>query len=266
MTSRTVKIAAAMVGVAVLAASAVAADRGRDGSTGDAKSSGSHRATSAKSIILGKTKNYPDPACANARTCQVVARVTGIQMAADGVRRPFQVPEDGQLVSFWLRLPNLTESQIKSFNKLFGGEPAARVAVLRHGVRARYRLVRQSDTFPLKDELGSKGRVTFRLSQPLEVKKGDFIGVSAVTWLPSFAVGLRAAGNFWLASRPQSRCETPSSRDMKRFERYYKRNDAQLQTSTAKTYECTYQTARLIYWARIVPGEPQPPAADTPAA
>ncbi|MEX0993243.1 MAG: hypothetical protein WDZ37_04525 [Solirubrobacterales bacterium] len=255
MTSKTVKIAAAMVGAAVLAASAVAADRGND-----------HRAAGAKSIILGKTKNYPDPACANSRTCQVVARVTGVQMAADGVRRPFQVPEDGQLVSFWLQLPKLTESQVKSFNKLFGGEPEARVAVLRHGVRTRYRLVRQSESFPLKDELGSKGRVTFRLSQPLEVKKGDFIGVSAVTWLPSFAVGLRAAGNFWLASRPKSRCETPSSRNMKRFERYYKRNDAQLQTSTAKPYECTYQTARLIYWARIVPGEPEPPGSDTPAA
>ena len=46
--------------------------------------------------------------------------------------------------------------------------------------------------------------------------------------MPSFAVGLSASGNSWLASRPKSRCTTPSSRNVKRFERYYKHNDAQL--------------------------------------
>ena len=257
MTSRTVKIAAAMAGAAVLAATAVAADRSDDRRPG---------AGAAKSIVLGKTKNYPDAACANARTCQVIARVTGVQMAADGMRRPFEVPEDGQLVSWWLRLPKLTDSQIKSFNKLFGGDPSARVVVLRHGIRSRYRLVKQSDTVELRDKLGSKGRVTLRLAQPLEVKKGDVIGVSAVTWMPSFAVGLSAAGNNWLASRPHARCQTPSSRDIKRFKRYYKHSDAQLETSTAKPYECTYQTARLIYWARIVPTATQQPGSTTPTS
>ena len=34
---------------------------------------------------------------------------------------------------------------------------------------------------------------------------------------------------------------------------YYKRNLAHLTPSTARPYQCTYQTARLLYWARLVP-------------
>ena len=85
---------------------------------------------------------------------------------------------------------------------------------------------------------------------------GDYIGLTAVTWIPAFAVNLDAAGNSWLASRPKRRCETPSSTRPKRFAEYYRRNDAHLESSTAKLYECTYQTARLLYWARIVPEAP----------
>jgi len=243
MTSKTVKLAGAFAGVCILAASALAADR-RD----------TARSSAAKSVILGKTKNYPDPACSMPRNCQVIARVTGIQMMADGTRRPFQATKDGQIVSWWLRLPKLTESQINSFNKLFGGEPSARLAVLRKGIKSRFRLVRQSETVQLRDKLGNKGRTRFKIATPLAVKQGDYVALSAVTWLPSFAVGLGASRNSWIASRPKSRCVTPSSRDAKKFERYYKRSDAQVDPG-AKPYECSYETARLIYWARLVPTE-----------
>jgi hypothetical protein len=246
---RRVKLVALFVAGAGLAGGALTAGQG---------ALASKPVTSAKSIVLGKTRNYPDPACMRSRSCQVIARVSGIQMAADGVRQPFRVPEDGQLVAWWLRLPRLSGSQIKSFNRLFGGAPEARVAVLRRGIRDRYRLLRQSDSVQLQDKLGSKRRARFRLSTPLAVKEGDYIGISAVTWMPSFAVGLNSAGNRWLASRGRSRCRTPSSREVNRFKRYYKQNDAQLQTSTAKSWQCSYETARLIYWARIVPGEATP--------
>jgi hypothetical protein len=241
MTSKTVKIVAALMATCLLAATAVAADKDKN------------KQSAPKSIILGKTKNYPAPACAAPRTCQVIARVTGIQMAADGTANPYLIPKDGQLVSWWLQLPKLTDAQIKSFDKLFGGEPAARIAVLRKGLKGRYRLINQSETVQLRDKLGSKGRVTIRLPQPIPVRKGDYVGLTSVTWMPSFAVGLGARGNFWLASRAKKRCATPSSSNLKAFQRYYKTNDAQLDKSTAKLYQCPYQTARLIYWARITP-------------
>jgi hypothetical protein len=82
------------------------------------------------------------------------------------------------------------------------------------------------------------------------------VGLTAVTWLPAFAVNLDAGGNEWLASRPKRRCATPSSSRPKRFKEYYRQTDAQLESSTAQAYRCTYQTARLLYWGRIVPDAP----------
>lgn len=221
-----------------------------------ALAAGSPGGSASRSIVLGKTAQYPESGCPAADACEVVARVTGIQMRADGVQHPFKAPVDGQLVAWWLKLPTLRSTQISAFNSLFGGEPAARIAVLRRGVRGRFRLVRQSPTQPLRGDLGAKGRVRYRLAEPLRVKKGDYVGLTAVTWLPSFAVNLDATGNEWLASRPKRRCATPSSSRPKRFKEYYRRTDAQLQTSTAQEYRCTYETARLLYWARLVPDAP----------
>jgi hypothetical protein len=215
-----------------------------------------HSQHAAQSIVLGKTPEYPESGCPAPDNCEVVARVTGIQMRAAGVEHPFRAPVSGQLVAWWLKLPTLRSTQIRTFNGLFGGEPAARIAVLRRGTEGRFRLIRQSSNQPLRGDLGRRGRVRYRLAQPLQVKAGDYIGLTAVTWLPAFAVNLDAAGNSWLASRTKRRCATPASTRPKQFERYYKRNDAQLQTSTVKQYECTYETARLLYWARIVPDTP----------
>jgi hypothetical protein len=150
----------------------------------------------------------------------------------------------------------MRSTQISTFNSLFGGDPAARVVVLRRGVRGRFRLVRQSSTQPLRGDLGASGRVRYRLAEPLAVKEGDYVGLTAVTWLPAFAVNLGAEDNAWLASRPKRRCATPSSSRPQRFKEYYRRTDAQLEASTAQEYRCTYETARLLYWARIVPDAP----------
>jgi hypothetical protein len=210
----------------------------------------------SQSIVLGKTPEYPESGCPAPDRCEVVARVTGIQMRAAGVEHPFKAPQSGQLVAYWLKLPTLRSTQIRTFNGLFGGDPAARIAVLRRGRSGRFRLIRQSPSQPLRGDLGRRGRVRYRLAEPLRVKAGDYIGLTAVTWLPAFAVNLDAAGNSWLASRTERRCATPASSRPKLFERYYKRNDAHLKSSTVKRYLCTYQTARLIYWARIVPDAP----------
>jgi hypothetical protein len=219
-----------------------------------------------KSIVLGKTATYPGPGCPAAATCEVVAKVTGVQMMADGVEHPFRAPKSGTIVAWWLKLPALNQMQLRSFNSFFGGGPSARLAVLRRGVKGRFRLVRQSPTQSLKADLGKRGRVRYKLAQPLRVQEGDYVGLTAVTWVPAFSVNLDGTQNYWLASRPRSRCDTPSSRDPKRFAAYYKRNQAHLQSSTAIPYQCTYRTARLLYWARIVPDpEPtRPPATPVP--
>jgi hypothetical protein len=232
----------AVVAACAFAATALAADH-------------SHH-FAAQSIVLGKTPEYPESGCPAPDKCEVVARVTGIQMRAGGTDHPFVAPSTGQLVAWWLKLPNLRSTQIRTFNGLFGGEPVARIAVLRRGKGGRFRLVRQSENQPLRGDLGQRGRVRYRLAQPLRVKEGDYIGLTAVTWVPAFAVNLEATGNSWLASRTKRRCATPASSRPKRFAEYYKRNDAQLETSTVKQYECSYQTARLLYWARIVPEVP----------
>jgi hypothetical protein len=215
--------------------------------------------TTPKSIVLGKTTNYPNPGCPAAASCEVVAKVTGIQMAADGVPHPFKVPKTGTIVSWWLKLPALNDTQQRSFNSFFGGDPSARLAVLRRGLKGRFRLVRQSETQSLKADLGKKGRVRYKLAQPLRVQEGDYVGLTAVTWVPAFAVNLDGTQNYWLASRARQNCDTPSSKDPKKFAAYYKRNQAHLQASTARPYQCTYRTARLLYWARIVP-DPETPA------
>jgi hypothetical protein len=219
-----------------------------------------------KSIVLGKTANYPKPGCPAPASCEVVAKVTGIQMVADAVPHPFRAPKRGTIVAWWLRLPTLSDTQLRSFNSFFGGDPAARLAILRRGLKGRFRLVRQSETQSLKADLGKKTRVRYKLTQPLRVEEGDYVGLTAVTWVPAFAVNLDGTQNFWLASRARKNCDTPSSKDPKRFAAYYKRNQAHLQASTARPYECTYRTARLLYWARIVP-DPEsstPPAGTSP--
>jgi hypothetical protein len=247
MPPKLLRILLAAIGACAFAATALAADHH------------GHQ-TASQSIVLGKTPEYPESGCPAPDRCEVVARVTGIQMRAAGLEHPFKAPQDGQLVSWWLKLPKLRSTQIRTFNGLFGGDPSARIAVLRRVKRGRFRLVRQSATQPLRGDLGHAGRVRYRLAEPLRVKAGDYVGLTAVTWLPAFAVNLEATGNSWIASRTKNRCATPASSRPKRFAEYYKRNDAQLESSTVKQYDCSYQTARLLYWARIVPDAPEAPA------
>ena len=214
------------------------------------------RSGSPKSIVLGKTERYPDSGCPQTTSCEVVARVTGIQMTANNVTHPFRATKSGRLVSWWLRLPRLRKTQISTFNKLFGGEPKARIAVLRRGKRGRFRLIRQGPPQALQKHLGTRGRTRFPLPEPLGIRKGDYVGLTAVTWLPAFAVNLLPDTDAWLASRPRSRCNTPSSTNRDRFTRYYRRSQAHKRAGTVKRYKCLYRTARLLYWARMVPDAP----------
>lgn len=245
MGSKAIRLAAATAAVLALCVAGAAAQSGG-------------RASATRSVVLGKTPTYPASGCPGASGCEVIAKVTGIQMKADGVDHPFRVPADGKLVSWWLKLPRLYKSQLRSFNGLFGGDPAARIVVLRRGKRARFRLIRQSPTQGVRRDIGKKGRARYTLAQPLRVKQGDYIGLTVVSWLPAFAVGLDGPNNTWLASRARDRCDTPPASRPKKFAAYYRRSDAQLETSPVKVYQCSYATARLLYWARIVKDAEEP--------
>jgi hypothetical protein len=236
-------LSAGLALVAVLAGTAIGADVG-----------------GARSVVLGKTTNYPSSGCPIPSRCEVVARVTGVQMRADAFPHPFRVTQDGQVVAWWLKLPRLRSTQVKSFSSLFGGPPSARLSILRRGKRGRVRLIRQGPVENLRQDLDGKGRARFKLPEALRVKAGDYVGLTAVTWAPAFAVDLDADNDVWLASRPESRCSTPSSRDPQRFAAYYRRTDAHIEPSTVKHYRCVYRTARLLYWARVVPDPAPAPA------
>jgi hypothetical protein len=210
-------------------------------------------ATGPEAIVLGKTSHTPASGCPATRGCQVVARLTGIQLSADGSGHPFLSPVKGRVIAWWLRLPQLRDSQMKSFSDLFGGAPAVRLSILRRVRHGHFRLVRQSATQTLSDYHGQKLWPFFSLPEPLQVNRGDYVGLTAVTWVPAFAVGLDSAGNSWLASRPKRRCNIPSSTDPKRFAAYYQATDAHAQAGSVKDYKCLYRTARLLYWALVVP-------------
>src|SRR5439155_27247172 len=94
-------------------------------------------------IVLGETSHYPESGCPGTRGCQVVARLTGLQLSADGSGHPFLSPVNGQVVAWWLKLPQLSNSQFKSFSDLFGGAPTARLAILRRVRHGHFRLVRE---------------------------------------------------------------------------------------------------------------------------
>ena len=204
-------------------------------------------------IVLGKTSHYPESGCPGTRGCQVVARLTGLQLSADGSGHPFLSPVNGQVVAWWLKLPQLSNPQFKSFSDLFGGAPTARLAILRRVRHGHFRLVRESANQPLSNYHGQKLWPRFTLPQPLRIKRGDYVGLTAVTWVPAFAVGLDSAGNSWLASRPKRRCSIPSSADSKRFAAYYRTSDVHTGPGTVRDYKCLYRTARLLYWALVVP-------------
>ena len=194
-----------------------------------------------KSIVLGKTATYPPPGCPNASTCEVVARVTGIQMMADGVAHPFRAPKAGTVVSWWLKLPHLSTTQMRSFNSFFGGDPAARIAVVRRGIKGRFRLIDQGPTTSLKADLGKPGRVRYRLAHPLHVQAGDYVGLTAVTWVPAFAVNLDATQNYWLASRARTLCATPSSKDPRTSRKIPAAKKASTRPTTSR-----YHSARRV--------------------
>ena len=200
--------------------------------------------------MLGKTPVYPSSGCPEPDRCEVVARVTGIQMKAEGVEHPFRAPVDGRLVAWWLKLPRLRSTQIQSFNGLFGGEPAARIAVLRRGKRAASAWSARAPTQPLRADLDGKGR---RALPPVRASGGQGRRLHRPHG-GDVAARLRGeprrAGQL-LAGEPRQgplRHSAAQPAEGVRGLLPAHAGPAAAEHREACT-ECTYQTARLLYWA-----------------
>jgi hypothetical protein len=197
-----------------------------------------------KVTVLGQTQSTPPPACPQS-PCEAVGSVTGFQSTAGTVAKPFVAPYNGKVVAWSLSLSKPKSSQMTFFNNFYGTPPQARLAVLRQvpdKSPPRYQLLRQGPTENLSAFLGSD--VMFALDQPLNIRKGDIVGLTIPTWAPSFAVGLTDSSG-WRASRKSGKCTKTADIKVSR---------PQQKVGSDKQYGCFYKTARLLYTATVVQG------------
>jgi hypothetical protein len=199
---------------------------------------------SARIIELGSVADAASPSCP-ADPCEAAVRVTALQgRAAGGPKNPYYIRRDGQIVAFTVRLSEPTAEQVDFFNDNFGSPAQVRLAVLRRGdtrrTRLNYRLINQSEAFEVDDYLGSSP--TFVLSEPLPVKKTNWIGITVPTWAPIFANNL-GRSDWWRSSRAKNSCDPP--RSLRQF--------ALESLREVNVFGCTYSGARLLYTATYVP-------------
>jgi hypothetical protein len=210
--------------------------------------------------VLGKTKRTPKPACPNRQqpeNCEVVGRVTGFPLVAGGEKRPFRVRRNGRIVAWAVDLSRPTKDQRNGVGTLFrsdrfGKAPTARLAVIKHRKRHRYRLLRQSPIVRLSGALGEKQLIT--LDRPLRVRRGQIVALTYPTWASNFAHnGLSTRRNRWRASRSRGAC-APASGSADDIRAFARRSKPQRKVGGTRKYGCDYTGARLLYWAYFVRG------------
>jgi hypothetical protein len=205
----------------------------------------------ARILELGTTSEPAKSNCPN-NPCEVVGRVTGYQGRSGPAKNPFRVPHTGKIVAFTVRLAKLEDNQIKFFTDLYGSPPQVRLSILRPGRtkkhRLDHRLIAQSPTFRVDQYFGASP--SFALDKAITVKPGYIVALTVPTWAPAFARDL-SKSNWWRSSRRKGHCDNVS-------------NHSEIETTrTAKTFGCTYHTARLLYSATYV--QDPTPVKQTPA-
>ena len=175
--------------------------------------------------------------------CQVIAKVTGYTAQLGTSRNPYRVNRDGKITAWSIRLGKPSADVIDGFDNVFGAPSQARLAVLELGKkRRRAQLVAQSPVVNLEAYFGSSP--TFALSRPIDVEKGQVLGLTVPTWAPAFAVGL-SEDNAWRAPRDPEDCNNVENAAV---------HDT---VGNVRRYRCLYRTARMIYTATFVP-DPKP--------
>ena len=208
-------------------------------------------------VVLGKTASAPPPSCpgkivnnVEVVPCRVEGHVTGFQVKAGGVDRPYEAPFDGKLVAWSITLakPSRTDTktttdEVSFFNDFFGEPAQARIGVLRpvEGSKPpKYTLVRQGPLERLNPHFGSTP--IFALEHPLTVLRGQVVALTIPTWAPMFAFNVTDEDT-WRGSRITGQCA--SKEDIQA-------GHPQQGVGKTKTYGCYYSNARLLYTATLV--------------
>lgn len=188
---------------------------------------------------VGQYSISTQPSCVpKAKRCFVIGKVTGFMSQVAGKSR-YVVRRSGRIVSWGLTVGKPAKKDITFFDKTFGSNPSARLAVLRLVKKTgRYRLIGQSNTVALKSFYGMQP--TFGLGTPIRVKKGDVLGLTVPTWAPVFRTGL-ADSNVWRANRSRANCAKVT------------KGRPQTKRNSKFPYQCTFRTARLLYHAELDP-------------
>ena len=223
----------------VLAAAVVLAD------------SGSAGAARAAATVIGQTPKTPSPNCPTPRgdnvpadkACQAMGRVTGFQTMADGRRNPFKVRQQGTIVAWSVDISKPTKKEQNFFEEALSksGPPSARLAILKPKGDDNYKLVKQSPVVQVKSVLGN--RPVFTLTDPLKVRKGMVVALTTTTWLSNLADHGAGNADSWRASREQGQCL--DEQDL------LERSRPQQKVGGQRAYGCTYEGARLLYWAYL---------------
>ncbi len=219
---------------------------------------------------LGGTKHSPEPLCPQRPSenqkppptadqikhgCQVVGSVTGFQQMASGHRHRFVMPNSGKILGWAVDVANPNRYEEKAFGssdffgtKSLGGDPTARLAVLKKEPHSHLKLVRQSPTVDLQSAEGSKQYIT--LQKPLRANKGAIIGITFQTWAPILGFNAKVAKhNSWRASRKSGKCQSSNPDENRALAIAAK---PQTKEGSIRAYGCSY-TGRLLYWAYYVP-------------
>ena len=226
-----------------------------------APASGS-RADKGRASVIGRTASTPAPNCPTPNvdnppaneTCQVVNRVTGFQINADGGSGPFKVRQAGTIVAWSADLsrPSKEEQTFFADEIVNSGPPAARLSVLKPKGEGQFKLTKQSPVVALDPYL--KERPVFTLTDPLRVKKGTVVALTTTSWIPDLAVKGAAAGDAWRASREPGQCGTePNDSPVENETDLKERSRPHQKVGGTRAYACTYSGARMLYWAYYVP-------------
>jgi hypothetical protein len=203
---------------------------------------------------LGKTGKTPRPSCPTPsgqfppkKGCQALGEVTGFQKKADGKKNLFQIPSQGKIVGWSVDLARPDKKERNFFEKVLGNETAggastARLALLSKANGKKYRLRAQSPRVKLSSLLGE--RQYFTLNDPIPVEKKWIAALTTPTWVPNFAHDFGGSDR-WVASRTRKRCDGEKN--------LQDRSKPHKGLGTTRVYACTYNDARLLYWAYFVP-------------
>jgi hypothetical protein len=208
-------------------------------------------------VVLGKTASTPPPSCpgkivnnVEVIPCRVEGHVTGYQVKAGGVDRPYEAPFDGKIVAWSITLSKpsrkdtkTTANEVGFFDEFLGKPSEARIGVLRpveDSKPPKYTLVRQSPLEVLNPYFGSTP--IFALEHPLSVLRGQVVALTVPTWAPMFAFNT-SEEDTWRGSRLSGHCA--SKEDIQG-------GHPQQGVGKTKTYGCFYSSARLLYTATLV--------------